>query len=68
MNLKYQLFLKNKKEVRGYLRTMGQKSKVPIEPSEQTKLLDATMKLNGIIMAGVPGGFIQIFNFFFSNF
>jgi phosphomevalonate kinase len=35
---------------------MSDKSSVPIEPSEQSKLLDACMDCPGVIMAGVPGG------------
>ncbi|XLT31628.1 hypothetical protein HN873_062920, partial [Arachis hypogaea] len=28
---------------------------VPIEPESQTKLLDATLNLEGVLLAGVPG-------------
>lgn len=38
------------------MRTMGELSGVPIEPIEQTKLLDACVSLAGIIGGGVPGG------------
>ncbi|KAI7859009.1 ribosomal protein S5 domain 2-type protein [Circinella umbellata] len=42
-------------QVRTYLQKMSQLSDVPIEPSEQTKLLDACMNVEGVILAGVPG-------------
>lgn len=35
---------------------MGRLAGVPIEPKEQTTILDATMALPGVLMAGVPGG------------
>ena len=35
---------------------MGDNAGVPIEPKEQTKLLDSTMELPGVISAAVPGG------------
>lgn len=35
---------------------MGALSEVPIEPTEQTELLDASMELPGVIGGGVPGG------------
>ena len=35
---------------------MSTKSEVPIEPPEQTRLLDACMEVPGVVMAGVPGG------------
>jgi len=39
------------------MRTMGESSSVPIEPPEQTKLLDAcTNMIPGVVGAGVPGG------------
>ncbi|KAI8366113.1 Phosphomevalonate kinase [Radiomyces spectabilis] len=49
--------------VRSLLQTMSTLSDVPIEPAEQTRLLDACMKLEGVVMAGVPGagGFDAIF-------
>jgi phosphomevalonate kinase len=46
----------NFENVRRLIRDMSEKSNVPIEPSEQTKLLDACMGRPGVIMAGVPGG------------
>jgi phosphomevalonate kinase len=42
-------------ESRQNLKGMGIAAGVPIEPDEQTKLADATMKLPGVIAAGVPG-------------
>jgi phosphomevalonate kinase len=42
-------------QVRYGMKQMGNESKVPIEPDEQTKLLDATMDVNGCLLAGVPG-------------
>lgn len=41
---------------RRLMREMGEASGVPIEPPEQTKLLDAVSALPGVIGAGVPGG------------
>ena len=38
------------------MREMGDLSGVPIEPIEQTKLLDACVTQAGIIGGGVPGG------------
>ena len=43
-------------QVRALLREMSRLSEVPIEPAEQTKLLDACMNVPGVAMAGVPGG------------
>lgn len=50
-------------KIRSYLRTMSEKAKVDIEPKSQTELLDATMSLNGVLFAGVPGagGYDAIF-------
>lgn len=50
-------------ESRQNLKGMGNAAGVPIEPDEQTKLADATMKLPGVIAAGVPGagGFDALF-------
>lgn len=42
--------------VRSLLRRMGELSDVPIEPKEQTQLLEACMQVPGVVMAGVPGG------------
>nr|AYV97159.1 phosphomevalonate kinase [Haslea ostrearia] len=47
----YDTFLK----ARGHLRAMGEAAGVPIEPPEQTKLCDETMKVPGVITALVPG-------------
>lgn len=41
---------------RRLMREMGELSNVPIEPPEQTRLLDACSALPGVIGAGVPGG------------
>ncbi|GAA6009539.1 phosphomevalonate kinase [Rhodotorula paludigena] len=41
--------------VRNLIRHMGESSGVPIEPPEQTKLLDECSKLPGVVGAGVPG-------------
>jgi phosphomevalonate kinase len=50
-------------QVRQLLREMGSCSGVPIEPEQQTHLLDYTMDQPGVLMAGVPGagGFDAIF-------
>ncbi|KAF8940917.1 Phosphomevalonate kinase [Dissophora ornata] len=49
--------------VREYLREMSRLSDVPVEPEEQTRLLDACLAVPGVLMAGVPGagGFDAIF-------
>jgi phosphomevalonate kinase len=38
------------------MREMGDLSEVPIEPKEQTALLDACVSQAGVIGGGVPGG------------
>lgn len=50
-------------QARRGLREMGTLADVPIEPSEQTELCDATMQELGVLAAGVPGagGFDAIF-------
>jgi phosphomevalonate kinase len=35
---------------------MGQLAGVPIEPLDQTRLLDECLTVPGVLMAGVPGG------------
>ncbi|TYZ64922.1 hypothetical protein PybrP1_001145 [[Pythium] brassicae (nom. inval.)] len=49
--------------VRALLREMGERAQVPIEPPEQTALVDATMAIPGVLIAGVPGagGFDAVF-------
>ncbi|KAF7809455.1 phosphomevalonate kinase, peroxisomal [Senna tora] len=49
--------------IRYHMRTMGEAAGVPIEPESQTRLLDATMNLEGVLLAGVPGagGFDAVF-------
>lgn len=42
--------------VRTLLQKMSELSDVPIEPKEQTKLLDECLKVPGVAIAGVPGG------------
>ncbi|GAA6054302.1 hypothetical protein JCM3770_001423 [Rhodotorula araucariae] len=41
--------------VRKHIRYMGEASGVPIEPPEQTRLLDACSALPGVLGGGVPG-------------
>ncbi|KPV74363.1 uncharacterized protein RHOBADRAFT_48606 [Rhodotorula graminis WP1] len=41
--------------IRNHIRYMGSASGVPIEPPEQTRLLDACSALPGVVGAGVPG-------------
>ncbi|GAA5907813.1 hypothetical protein JCM8208_001953 [Rhodotorula glutinis] len=41
--------------IRKHIRHMGAASGVPIEPPEQTELLDACSALPGVVGAGVPG-------------
>ena len=38
------------------MRQMGEAATVPIEPPEQTKLLDVCVNQAGVIGGGVPGG------------
>jgi phosphomevalonate kinase len=38
------------------MREMGKLSGVEIEPEQQTKLLDASVSMAGVIGGGVPGG------------
>lgn len=42
--------------IRAGMRTMSASSQVPIEPPEQTRLLDACSVLPGVLGGGVPGG------------
>ena len=42
-------------EMRTHLREISKEAQTPIEPPEQTALLDATMKVRGVLMAVVPG-------------
>ncbi|XP_058103975.1 phosphomevalonate kinase, peroxisomal isoform X1 [Magnolia sinica] len=50
-------------EIRFHMQQMGQAAGIPIEPESQTRLLDATMNMEGVLLAGVPGagGFDAIF-------
>lgn len=50
-------------EIRNLMRQMGEAAGVPIEPESQTRLLDATMDMEGVLLAGVPGagGFDAVF-------
>lgn len=49
--------------IRGHMRQMGEAAGIPIEPESQTQLLDATMNVAGVLLAGVPGagGFDAVF-------
>ncbi|RYR47555.1 hypothetical protein S245_061338 [Arachis hypogaea] len=49
--------------IRYHMRLMGEAAGVLIEPESQTKLLDATLNLEGVLLAGVPGagGFDAVF-------
>ncbi|KAA8521194.1 hypothetical protein F0562_011871 [Nyssa sinensis] len=49
--------------IRCQMRQMGEAAGIPIEPESQTRLLDATMDMEGVLLAGVPGagGFDAIF-------
>ncbi|KAF0910589.1 hypothetical protein E2562_003024 [Oryza meyeriana var. granulata] len=51
-------------EIRIHMREMGIAAGVPIEPESQTQLLDATMNMDGVLLAGVPGagGFDAVFS------
>lgn len=52
-------------DIREKMRKMGALAGVPIEPPEQTKLLNACVSQAGVIGGGVPGGvpFIVITTF-----
>ncbi|KAK4375196.1 hypothetical protein RND71_005873 [Anisodus tanguticus] len=49
--------------IRYYTRKMGEAAGIPIEPESQTHLLDTTMSMEGVLLAGVPsaGGFDAVF-------
>ncbi|XP_066388397.1 phosphomevalonate kinase, peroxisomal-like [Miscanthus floridulus] len=51
-------------EIRLHMREMGIAAGVPIEPDSQTQLLDATMNMEGVLLAGVPGagGFDAVYS------
>jgi len=51
-------------EIRLHMHEMGIAAGVPIEPESQTQLLDATMNMEGVLLAGVPGagGFDAVFS------
>ncbi|XP_039122612.1 LOW QUALITY PROTEIN: phosphomevalonate kinase, peroxisomal [Dioscorea cayenensis subsp. rotundata] len=42
-------------EIRFQMQLMGKEAGVPIEPESQSRLLDATMSMKGVLLAGVPG-------------
>ncbi|PSR91606.1 Phosphomevalonate kinase, partial [Actinidia chinensis var. chinensis] len=50
-------------EIRCQMRLMGEAAGIPIEPESQSHLLDATMNMEGVLLAGVPGagGFDAVF-------
>ncbi len=45
------------------MRQMGVLAGVPIEPPEQTKLLDVCVSQAGVIGGGVPGGALPFLRF-----
>ncbi|KAK9067857.1 hypothetical protein SSX86_011968 [Deinandra increscens subsp. villosa] len=49
--------------IRSHMKLMGMAAGIPIEPDSQTELLDATMNMCGVLLAGVPGagGFDAVF-------
>ncbi|KAD4178551.1 hypothetical protein E3N88_27142 [Mikania micrantha] len=49
--------------IRSHMKLMGMAAGIPIEPESQTELLDATMNMCGVLLAGVPGagGFDAVF-------
>ena len=56
-------------DIRSKLKYMGEQAEqVPIEPEEQTKLLNETMNTNGCLIAGVPGagGYDAVFSILFA--
>jgi phosphomevalonate kinase len=44
--------------VRAGLKKMGELASADLEPPSQTRLADATMNVQGCLIAGVPGGMI----------
>lgn len=42
-------------KIRFHMQQMGKAAGIPIEPESQTQLLDATMNMPGVLLAGVPG-------------
>jgi phosphomevalonate kinase len=38
------------------MKSMGDAAGVPIEPPEQTKILNQLQAINGVIGTGIPGG------------
>lgn len=42
--------------IRAHMRDMGSRAGVPIEPPEQTALINACVAQAGVIAGGVPGG------------
>ncbi|PVV03877.1 hypothetical protein BB560_001630 [Smittium megazygosporum] len=50
-------------KIRKCLKKIGELAGVPIEPDEQSKLIDSCIEIPGVIMAGVPGagGYDAIF-------
>lgn len=50
-------------DIRFHMQQMGKAAGVPIEPESQSRLLDATMNMEGVLLAGVPGagGFDAVF-------
>ncbi|KAF0977774.1 hypothetical protein FDP41_003096 [Naegleria fowleri] len=56
-------------EIRSKLKYMGEQAEnVPIEPDQQSKLLNETMNANGCLIAGVPGagGYDAVFSILFA--
>ncbi|KAL8503495.1 hypothetical protein ACS0TY_022296 [Phlomoides rotata] len=49
--------------IRCNMRRMGEAAGIPIEPESQTKLLDTTISMEGVLLGGVPGagGFDAVF-------
>lgn len=47
-------------QIRTEMKKMGDAAGVPIEPDEQTRLLDACIGQPGVICGGVPGGELLI--------
>lgn len=52
--------VKDFNHVRSLLQMMSELSEVPVEPKEQTRLLDECTNVPGVAMAGVPGGIERI--------
>lgn len=45
--------------IRRHLKRLGELSNTPVEPESQTRVLEASQDVPGVVFAGVPGGTFQ---------